>query len=44
VNAARVPRKRKSAGGEERHHVRITLEDSQAHVEAVWLRLPEWED
>jgi len=44
VNAARVPRKRKSPGGEERHHVRITLQEDQAQVEAVWLRLPEWED
>lgn len=44
VNAARVPRKRKSPTGEERHHVRITLDGDHAQVEAVWLRLPEWEE
>jgi len=44
VNAARVPRRRKTPQGEERHHVRITLEGERAEVEAVWLPLPERED
>ena len=43
VNAARVPRKRRGPAGEERHHVRITLEGERAQVDAVWLPLPERE-
>lgn len=37
VNAARVSRRRRAPGGEERHHVRITLGATRAQVEAVWL-------
>jgi uncharacterized protein (TIGR04168 family) len=39
VNAAQVPRFRRSAAGEERHHVRITLTDQDVLIEPVWLRL-----
>ena len=41
VNAARVPRKRRGPRGDERHHVRITLERDHAQVDAVWLPLPD---
>ncbi|MET0387819.1 MAG: metallophosphoesterase [Polyangiales bacterium] len=41
VNAARVPRRRRGLRGEERHHVRLTLDERGVSVEAVWLPLPD---
>jgi uncharacterized protein (TIGR04168 family) len=40
VNAARVPRVRRGNHGEERHHVRLTLDDHGVQVAPVWLRMP----
>ena len=41
VNAARVPRVRRGHQGEERHHVRLTLEDDGlVLVEPVWVKMP----
>jgi uncharacterized protein (TIGR04168 family)/Raf kinase inhibitor-like YbhB/YbcL family protein len=40
VNAARVPRYRAGVRSEERHHVRLTLENGRVSVEAVWLPIP----
>jgi hypothetical protein len=40
VNAARVPRYRAGAHSEERHHVRLTLENGRVSVEPVWLPIP----
>lgn len=40
INAALVPRMRRDATGEERHHVRLTLDERGVSVEAVWLRVP----
>jgi uncharacterized protein (TIGR04168 family) len=37
VNAARVPRRRRTAGASERHHVRLTLDGAELAVEQVWL-------
>lgn len=37
VNAARVPRRRRQAGREERHHVRIEVGVDGVRVEPVWL-------
>jgi uncharacterized protein (TIGR04168 family) len=37
VNAARVPRRKRSAAGSERHHVRITLDGATVGVEQVWV-------
>jgi len=40
VNAARVPRYRAGAHSEERHHVRLTLENGRISAEPVWLPIP----
>lgn len=40
INAAHVPRKRRGAQGEERHHVRLTLAEQDLTVEPIWLQLP----
>jgi uncharacterized protein (TIGR04168 family)/Raf kinase inhibitor-like YbhB/YbcL family protein len=40
VNAARVPRYRAGVHSEERHHVRLTLENGRVAVEPVWLPIP----
>jgi uncharacterized protein (TIGR04168 family) len=41
INAARVPRVRRGSSGEERHHVRLTLDDhGVTAVEPVWLPMP----
>jgi uncharacterized protein (TIGR04168 family) len=37
VNAARVPRRRRSPRGEERHHVSLEVRGSEVAVEPVWL-------
>jgi uncharacterized protein (TIGR04168 family) len=40
VNAARVPRIRRSASGSERHHVSLTLAGDSVQVEPIWLCAP----
>jgi len=37
VNAARVPRARRTAASDERHHVCLTLDDGAIRAEPVWL-------
>jgi uncharacterized protein (TIGR04168 family) len=37
VNAARVPRARRGAAGDERHHVGLTLGEGAVRAEPVWL-------
>lgn len=37
INAARVPRIRRRAEGQPRHHVAVTLDASGIHAQAVWL-------
>lgn len=38
INAARVPRIRRRAPGQPRHHIRLTLESSGARAEEVWVQ------
>jgi hypothetical protein len=38
VNAARVPRIRRRAPGQPRHHVALTLDEAGARAEALWVQ------
>jgi uncharacterized protein (TIGR04168 family) len=38
INAARVPRIRRRAAGQPRHHIALTLDETGARAEAVWIQ------
>jgi uncharacterized protein (TIGR04168 family) len=38
INAARVPRIRRRAAGQPRHHIALTLDENGARAEAVWIQ------